>query len=141
MLGVFSCGLLGIIMYLTGNFWLSLFLPGDYEAIAFGKIRMFYVILFYAIAAANGVLSHGIQAFGHASYSAIASICCVFGFRMIWMWFIYPHFENTSSSFHVLMACFLASWTMLLFFNIFGFFYFRRKFYKQIVLDGHRLTV
>jgi len=140
-ISVTACTVLGTVMYLTAEFWLSFFLPGDAEAISFGKTRMFFVILFYGIAAANGVLSHGIQSFGHASYSAIASVCCVFGFRMIWMWFIYPYFENTPYSFDMLMCCFLVSWTILLFFNIFGFLYFRRKFYKQIVLDGHRLSV
>ena len=140
-ISVTASTVIGVTVYLTAEFWLSFFLPGDTVAISFGKTRMFYVTLFYFIAAANGVLSHAIQSFGHASYSAIASICCVFGFRMIWMWFIYPHFENTPYSFDMLMFCFLVSWTILLLFNIFGFFYFRRKFYKQIVLDGYRLSI
>ncbi|MBQ9806775.1 MAG: MATE family efflux transporter [Clostridia bacterium] len=137
------CGLIGVLVYLTNSFWLSFFLPGDSKAIEFGSVRMFYVALFYAIAAANGVLSHAIQAFGHASYSAIASICCVFGVRMIWMWFVYPNFATTLdlSSFHVLMACFLVSWSILLLFNIGGFIYFRHKFYRQIVVDGHRISI
>ncbi len=142
-ISVSVCGLIGVCVYLTNDFWLSFFLPGDQEAIEYGGIRMLYVALFYAIAAANGVLSHAIQAFGHASYSALASICCVFGVRMIWMWFIYPNFAEPlgHQSFHMLMACFLVSWSILLLFNIGGFIYFRHKFYRQVVVDGHRISI
>lgn len=140
-LSVGLCGVVGATAYLAGPFLLSFYLPNDLLAIEYGMIRMFYVLLFYAIAAANGVLSHGIQSFGHASYSAIASICCVFGFRMIWMWFVYPHFAGTAYSFDMLMLCFLISWTILMLFNIAGFFYFRRKFYKQILFDSHRVSI
>lgn len=138
-ISVSACTVIGVGVYLTGEFWLSFFLPNDPVAIEFGMIRMFYVALFYAIAAANGVLSHGIQAFGHASYSAIASICCVFGVRMIWMWGIYPQFVDTPLSFDMLMFCFLVSWTILLLFNIFGFFFFRYRFYKKVFIDNRHV--
>jgi len=138
-ISVAACGVIGVLVYLSGEFWLSFFLPTDPKAIEYGMIRMFYVALFYAIAAANGVLSHGIQAFGHASYSAIASICCVFGFRMIWMWTVFPQFEGTEYAFDMLMMCFLVSWTILLLFNIFGFFFFRYRFYKKIFIDNRHV--
>lgn len=140
LLSVTLNAIIGMTVYFTGEFWLSMFVPGDQDAIHFGKIRLFYVAFFYFIASANGVLSHAIQSFGHATYSALASICCVFGFRMIWMWTIYPHYADKSNAFDMLMACFLVSWSILLLFNIAGFIYFRYKFNKQILLDGHRVN-
>ena len=130
-INVLLCAVIGGLVYMTGEFWLSLFLPDDPEAIKFGMIRLFFVILFYFIAAANGVLSHAIQAYGQATYSAASSMCCVLGFRMLWMWLVYPHFENTELSFHMLMACFLISWTLLLIFNIVGFIIFKKRFEKR----------
>ncbi|MBE6601699.1 MAG: MATE family efflux transporter [Ruminococcaceae bacterium] len=136
------CAVIGLTVYFTSTFWLSMFLPGDVAAIGFGKLRLFFVAGFYFIAAANGVLSHAIQSFGHATYSALSSILCVFGFRMFWMWIVYPPYANAdeTTSFTMLMACFLVSWSILLLFNIGGFIFFRRRFNKQIILDGHRLN-
>lgn len=111
---------LGVSIYLTGRFWLSFFLPGDPEGIGYGMIRMFYVLLFYSVACANGVLSAAIQTHGYAAFTSVSSIFCVCVFRLIWMWFVYPLFE----SFALLMACFLVSWLLLLVCNIVGHFIF-----------------
>ena len=127
ILGVTAATVIGAGIYLSGRVWLSLFLPEDPVAIEYGMIRMFYVILFYAIACVNGVLSHAIQTYGYSTYSAFASICCIFGFRMIWMWFVYPQFRT----FHMLTACFLVSWTLLMLFNIVGVIVFRRRFERH----------
>ena len=127
-----SCLVVSIVVYLTGRFWLSLILPNDPAAVEFGKIRMFFVLLFYAVAAANGVLSHAIQAYGHATYSAIVSIFSVFGFRFIWMWFVYPFFENTAYSFHALMGCFTISWLLVMLLNVVGYIFFRNRFHKKL---------
>lgn len=115
--------ILGIGIFLTGRFWLSFFLPGDNEGIEYGMIRMFFVILFYAVACANSVLSGTIQSHGYAVYTSICSILCVCVFRFIWMWFIYPIFE----SFVLLMACFLVSWLLVLGCNIVGYWIFCRR--------------
>jgi len=117
---------LGTGIYLTGRFWLSLFLPNDQLAIDYGMIRMFYIVLFYPIACANSVLGAAIQAHGHAPYTAFSSILCVCVFRLIWMWFIYPHFQV----FDMLMACFLVSWLLCLLFNIFGYLLYCKKLFK-----------
>lgn len=111
---------LGIGLYSTGRFWLSLFLPNDPEGIEYGMIRMFYVLLFYAVACANNVLSAAIQSHGYASYTAVSSVLNVCVFRLFWMWVLYPLFPV----FDMLMACFLVSWSLLLIFNIAGYFLF-----------------
>ena len=105
-------------VYLTKRFWLSLFLPSDPEAVEFAIIRMTFVLLFYWIACANNALSASIQVYGYAIYTSFVSIACVCVFRMIWMNNIYPLY----TSFHVLMQCFLVSWTLIAIVYIILFF-------------------
>jgi len=117
------CLVLGLGIYATGEFWLSLFLPNDAEGIAYGMIRMFYIVAFYPICAANGILGAAIQTYGYAVYTSVCSILFVCVFRVIWMTFLYPHF----SSFEMLMLCFLVSWMLVLVSNIVGYFLFCRE--------------
>lgn len=102
--------ILGVGMYMTGHFWLSIFLPGDAEAVAYGMIRMFYLVLFQVITAVGQMLLGNIQAHEHASYTSVCSILCIFIFRIIWMNFIYPVY----STFDSLMFCYLISWFLIL---------------------------
>lgn len=121
-----SCGIgvvLGISVYLTGDFWLSLYLPDDPMGIAYGKIRMLFVQLFIAVSCMKGVYGSALQNCGYVPFTTLASILGVFGFRMFWMWCIYPHFSN----FHMLMACFLISWTLVLIAYVVGFYKFCHK--------------
>ncbi len=107
--------LLGGVLYITGEFWLSLLLGQDSaEAVEFGMVRMFFVTLVYFIAAANGVLSNAIQSFGYPLVSSICSIFCVLIFRIIWMNAIYPAFPD----FICLNTCYTVSWILLLLCNI-----------------------
>ena len=121
-----SCAIglvLSTCIYLTGSFWLSFFLPGDPEGIEFGKIRMIFVLMFYPIACANGVLSAAIQTRGYALFTSLSSVLCVCGFRLVWMTFVYPQF----GTFHMLMACFTVSWLLLHGCYIIGYFIFCRR--------------
>ena len=96
---------------------LSLFVDSE-EAVRYGQIRVMYILLPYAIAALNTVLANVIQAFGYSIFCTVNSIFSVFVFRMIWMNNIYPLYP----SFHVLMQCFLVSWTLIAIVYIILFF-------------------
>lgn len=109
---------LGIAIYATGDFWLSLYLPDDPLGIRYGKIRMLFVLMFNSISCAKGVYASALQNCGYVPYTTMCSIIGVFGFRMFWMWCIYPHFNN----FHMLMACFTVSWTLVLFCYMAGYY-------------------
>ena len=109
---------LGISIYLTGDLWLSLYLPDDPLGIQYGRIRMFYVLMFNSISCAKGVYGTALQNCGYIPYTTICSIFGIFGFRLFWMWCIYPLFSN----FHMLMACFLISWTLVLLCYMFGYY-------------------
>ncbi len=89
-------------------------------AIEYGYWRMIFVAGFYWIASLNNVLSNSIQSYGYSLVTALNSIICVFGFRMVWMWWIYPPHaqELNMTSFKWLMACFTVSWALLLVCNV-----------------------
>lgn len=105
--------LLGGFLYFTGSFWLSFILPTDPEAVEYALIRMAFIVLPYGVAAANGVLSHALQAYGYSLFTTVDSVFFVLIFRIFWMNVIYPKHE----SFSVLMACFLVSWLLMLVVN------------------------
>lgn len=98
-----------ISMYFSGRFWLKLLLPDSPESIDFAMIRMFFVLLFYGLHGINSILTQTLQSFGYSSLSSLSSVICVFGVRVIWMTFIYPHYQTYSA----LAACFLVSWIFL----------------------------
>jgi Na+-driven multidrug efflux pump len=114
--------ILGVSIYLTGNFWLSLYLPDDPLGIQYGKIRMLFVMLFNSVSSAKGVFAAALQNCGYIPYTTLCSIFGIFGFRLLWMWCVYPFFSN----FYMLMACFLISWSLVLICYIAGYFKFCR---------------
>ena len=85
----------------------------------------------YPVAAVGSILNHAIQAYGHPLYSSLNSIISVFGFRMIFMAFIYPHFMTFES----LIVCFFISWWMVLIVNAIGYLIYNRAYRKSISLQ------
>lgn len=128
LFGVLSTALLGSFIYSTGEFWLSIIVKKDTEAISYGMIRMFYITLFYFVAAANQSLSHTIQAYGHPAASTIISAVGVLLFRVIWMKLIYPRYQT----FDNLMLCFLVSWLTVMAANILTLSIITAKYKKGI---------
>lgn len=130
---VTGCTVIGLIMFLTGDFWLGLMVGFENtDAIFYGKIYMSCVTAFYGVAAANGVLGHAIQSFGYPAISSVTSILCVLGFRVIWMQWIYPN----DLTYPCLNLCYTVSWLLLLLANtvFFVIFYtrFRHGKYKHL---------
>lgn len=123
-INILISGSLGIIMYFTGTFWLRLILgAGETEAVKYGMVRLFYVILFMFIYATNKTLTSALQAFGYPFLTSTTNIFFTLGFRIVWMQIIYRIF----STFKMIMACFTISWSLnLLFYTIcFGVIYWR----------------
>lgn len=126
--GVLSVGLtllLSIFIYIFKAPLLSLFVDSR-AAVEYGMLRAKYLVLPYAIAAANGILSHSLQAFGYSIFSTVNSTINVLVFRFIWMTCIYP----LCPTFEVLMQCFLVSWILVLICNLAFFFYVYYKKFK-----------
>ena len=108
---------LGLVIGVLGSVFsrplLSLYVHEE-AAILAGQTRMMYTLLPYAIACINGILAHIIQAFGHAIFPTVNSICSVLILRIFWMAFVYP----INPTLDLLCRCFLVSWCMILVFNI-----------------------
>ena len=116
-----------VLLYVTGDFWLGFILTDDALAYEYAYMRMQCVLLIYAVSAINNCCSHAIQTFGYPFYGTAASLVSVFGFRMIWMQFIYPHF---APSFFHLVICFSISWGINLLFQTIGATVYYRRFLK-----------
>ena len=108
---------------------MGIILTGDVTAVDYGMVRMLFVTLFMFVFGMNTVLTNALQAFGNTLYTAITSLGCIFGIRMLWMFFVYPHFKT----FHWLMAGYLVSWLLLMAFSIVGFGVVYSRFKKGIV--------
>ncbi|MBQ9760611.1 MAG: polysaccharide biosynthesis C-terminal domain-containing protein [Clostridia bacterium] len=113
--------------YLTGDFWLGFILTDDAQAYEYAYIRMQCVLMIYAVGTINSCCSHAIQAFGYPLYGSVTSIVCVFGFRTVWMQWVYPYF---APSFFHLMICYTLSWGLLFLFSTIGFAVYYRRFLK-----------
>ncbi len=116
-----------VLLYVTGDFWLGFILTDDALAYDYAYMRMRCVLLIYAVSAISNCCSHAIQTFGYPFYGTLASLVSVFGFRMIWMNFIYPSF---APSFFHLVICFTISWGINLLFQTVGFAVYYSRFLK-----------
>ena len=131
LLCLVATAVISIALYSTGRFWAGMIVHGDEAAIDYAMTRMFYLVLFYPVAAVGSILNHAIQAYGHPLYSSLNSIISVFGFRMIFMAFIYPYFMTFES----LIVCYLISWWMVLIVNAIGYLIYNRAYRKSIMMQ------
>ncbi len=121
---VLISGSLGVVLCLTGKFWLSLILgAGETAAIEYGMIRMVFVTLFMFLNAINKTLSGGLQAFGYPFLTSTTNVVFTLGFRIVWMQVIYPQVQ----SFKMLILCFTVSWllNMVFYVSFFAVIYWR----------------
>ena len=118
-MNLLSSGLVGVLLFLTGRFWIGMIIGFDeISAINYGMIRLSYVCLPVFVHAINASLGGAIQAFGYASLRSISNVAFNLGFRVIWMQLIYPF----NPTFSMVMFCFLVSWllNMLFYAGIFS---------------------
>ncbi len=91
--------LVGVLIYIFARPLLSIFVPGDLEAIGYGKARFLYLLLPIATAAIMQVLSSIMRAIGK---SVSPMIICVFGvvaFRLLWINFVFPYYLSAECIF------------------------------------------
>ncbi|MBR2460470.1 MAG: MATE family efflux transporter, partial [Clostridia bacterium] len=111
----FSLGLvLGLGLYSLGAPLLRLYVAGDSLAVEYGLIRMRFILAFYFIAGINGTLGSTMQAFGYSFISMLNSVFSVLVLRVVWMIFIYPHFQTLVC----LYFCYTVSWMLILTVNV-----------------------
>lgn len=120
ILGLSSC-------YLFSEPLLSIFLPGNAEAIAYGQLKMQYTTAFFWMTATFGCLNASTQAFGYPSFSTFNNLVTVLGFRIIWMTFIYA----PAPSIEMLLLCYPSSWGLSALIGIGFFIYAYTQHWKK----------
>ena len=125
-LGTLVTAFVGFFIYFTGDFWLAIVQPDDPAAYGYARVRMACILLFYSFTAVANVLSGAIQSYGYATLNTATTLFSVLGFRVIWMFFVYPRFET----FEVLMACFSVSWVLRMVLYVAVFFYVYSRYKK-----------
>ncbi len=122
-------GSLGVLTYLTGEFWLGIIVgAAATEAIHYGMLRLFYVILFVFIHAISSILISSMKAFGYPMLASITNIAFNLGFRVLWMQLVYPH----SQKFSTIMLCYTVAWTL----NLIFYMLFTSIVYRKYVKTG-----
>jgi len=103
-----------ITVFFTNEYWISIFLKDDLEAVKYALIRDDMLMAAYNFAAMNNVIGGAIQAFGYPIWSTVNSVLWVLGLRAVWMAFVYPTFNSYAN----LILCFVVSWGFTMICNI-----------------------
>lgn len=127
------CAAVGTFLHLTGEFWIGLIIGDPSQAtLDYGMARMFFLVQFTFIDATKAVLGRALHAYGYPTFGSISAILFTLGFRVLWMWFIYP----LNPTFNMIMLCFPISWSLnLLFFTVAVFIIgrrYQRGIYRKI---------
>lgn len=120
-------GSLGVLTYCTGEFWIGLIVgKSSTDAIGYGMLRLFYVILVVFIYGISNVLNSALKAFGYPMLTSITNIAFTLGFRVLWMQFVYP----LNPRFRTIMFCYTLSWSLNLAFYLVFFAVVYRRYVK-----------
>jgi len=123
--GSIGGGLIGFLINLFPAFFLSFFIANDPVAIEYGTVRLQFLLI-YTVVGFCCVLYSTVQAYGATLYSAITTGVCVFGLRIFWIRFIYPHYKT----FFNIVLCFMSSWFLMLPFLVIAYVVLHRRYLK-----------
>ena len=87
---------------------LSLFVPGQPDAIAYGAICNVYIVGFAFILGLIVINNQLVQAFGFTTYQMAMSLVFLCGFRVLWLAFVY----SGNQTFDCLMLTYPISWML-----------------------------
>lgn len=99
---------LGLVGSLCARQILPIFIKNDALALEYGVMRAQFMLIYWLVAI-DSILERAIQAYGATVYSSVVSATCVFGWRIFWVHFIYPHFHTFSNLVH----CYMSSWVLM----------------------------
>ena len=100
---------LGNLMYLFGAELIRLFNASDPAVVTYGLIRGKVMLRLYFVYGFSAVFNGVLQAFGYSSAVMINSVVSIFGFRTIWMSFLYP----ANQTFEMLFWCYPISMLLI----------------------------
>jgi putative MATE family efflux protein len=117
---VFWCSVAAVMCVfclLCGRFILGLIIPGEFEAISYGMIRVYFICGSAIVHAAFNINNGAMQAFGYSAYQMIVNVLCICGFRIPWMLWIYPLNQNPDLNPIMLYVLYPISFVLVLIVN------------------------
>lgn len=129
MMLVISVVLCGTV-YLCGRPLLSIYIPGDGEAIAFGMQRLLMVGLLYFLCGMMEIASGGARGMGISLSTTIVNVIGVCGLRILWIYTVFAKHHSLI----VLYTSYPLSWIVTYIatsFIFFGVLRTRRKRYER----------
>ena len=124
LINVIAASVIGVTATALGEQLLSIYIPDDPAAVAYGMVRMKHISLFLGVGAINALLANCMNAFGYPVSQTICGIASILGLRMIWMLLLFPR----RPSIEMLYFCFTVSWCLQLLLLSTAFVVIYRKF-------------
>ena len=103
-----STAVISVLSLIFAPNLISLFIPGEIDAIEFGTVRTYYIMSVAIFNAFNCINAGIMQACGYTVYQMLNNLIGVCGIRVIWMTFIYP----LSPSPHMLYVAYPSTWVL-----------------------------
>ena len=130
LISVFVTGaVLGCSARLAGNPLLSIYIPGDEDAISVGLIRMTYICVPYFLCGLMDVTTGLIRGIGHSVLPMIITIAGVCGLRIVWIYTVFR-----IPKYHTLQCLYFSytlSWSLTFLTELIVFIYLLRKIRAQ----------
>ena len=130
LISVFVTGaVLGCSARLAGNPLLSIYIPGDEDAISVGLIRMTYICVPYFLCGLMDVTTGLIRGIGHSVLPMIITIAGVCGLRIVWIYTVFR-----IPKYHMLQCLYFSytlSWSLTFLTELIVFIYLLRKIRAQ----------
>ncbi|MBE6636653.1 MAG: MATE family efflux transporter [Ruminococcaceae bacterium] len=104
---------LGAGIFLIGDPLYSIYVGKDTVALAAAARRGLFMLLPYFLSGALNIFGVVSQTFGYAMAVTVNSVVGVFGFRTLWMQFIFPRYPTLDTVF----LCFPVTWILILIAN------------------------
>ena len=124
LINLIAATVIGLTATTLGNQLLSIYIPDDPAAVAYGMVRMRHISLFLGVGAMNSLLASCMNAFGYPISQTVCSVASILGLRMVWMIFLFPLFP----SIEMLYFCYTVSWFLQLILLASAFVIVYRKF-------------
>ena len=121
-----TTAVISIVCYIFGRQLFSLIIPGEAEAIEFAMTRFFFVAMAMLMHGFLTVNNGSLQAFGYTMFQMLVNLIGTCGFRIAWMWFIYPLNPTPQN----LYSCFPVSYVLVLALGLAANFYLVKKYKK-----------
>ncbi len=117
---------LAALVILFGRDILRLFNPEE-AVVAIGFVRILWIVLPTWVSCGMEIISGVLRGFGHSMPPAMASLVCICGVRLLWVWGVFPSWR----SFECLMAVYPLSWIVTLAVLIWIYVKFRHEFLRE----------